>query len=887
MKRPLKLLRAVFFAGVLLGVAPGTRAGTNHWAYEPLRVVEPPRPNGAAEANPVDAFLLQCMAAAGLQPAGEADRRTLLRRVTYDLAGLPPTPEEITAFLSDPAPGAYERVVDRLLASPRYGERWARHWMDTAHFAETHGNDQDRIRTNAWPYRDYLIEAFNADTPYARFIQEQVAGDVLFPEFPSATAALGFIAAGPWDESSLRDIREDTLDRQIARYVDRDDMVSTVMNSVMSTTVQCARCHDHKFDPVPMRDYYALQAVFAGVDRANRAFDRDPNVQRRRRELAELRRRLDQNDISLLEAPQTLKRLREWSAANAAHPVAWTVVNPSTYTSAHGSALRRQPDGSFLAGGANPEKEAYTVTLVGPLRRVTAIRVEAMADPSLPQQGPGRAENGNFHLTDVEVLAFDSVDGSSRTVKIRRATADFNQAGWGVETAFDGDPATGWGVHPQEGASHTAVFELAEPLVLERGSAAIVLRQDHGAAHVIGRFRLSITDAQGPVRMLPAEIEEALAAGGAAGSAPARRKLAAFVLREDLEKAAAALPPPSLVYAAAAEFEPDGGFKPAGGPRKVHILRRGEITKPGDEAVPGALTCVAGLDAKFDLADLSDEGSRRAALARWLTARDNAPAWRSIVNRVWAWHFGKGIVETPNDFGKMGGLPSHPELLDWLAAWFRDDAGGSFKALHRLLVTSAAYRREAGAPPPNDSDNRLLSHMNRLRLDAECVHDAILQVSGRIDWRMGGPSDRQFDLQPGIHVTPKVDYAKFDVDSDAGNRRSVYRFLFRSLPDPFMEALDCPAGDQLAGARVNSVTVQQALALWNSAFVVRQSAHFAERLHAAARDDDRRISLACELAWGRGPDAAEQRTLADYAARHGLENLCRLLFNSNEFVFVN
>src|SRR6185437_5022977 len=281
----------------------------------------------------LDRFVLAKLENHGLEPAREAGQRTLLRRVYFDLVGLPPTPEEMRAFLADTSPGAYERVVDRLLASPRYGERWARHWMDAAHFAETHGNDQDRIRTNAWPYRDYLVASFNADKPYARFVQEQVAGDVLFPDDPQATVALGFVAAGPWDESSLRDIREDTVDRQIGRYLDRDDMVTTVMQTFTSTTVQCARCHNHKFDPIPQRDYYALQAVFAGVDRANRTYDPDPAVQRRRRTLLRERKRVESGDRDLLLAADTQRDAAEWERDLAAHPVEWKVIEPRTFIS--------------------------------------------------------------------------------------------------------------------------------------------------------------------------------------------------------------------------------------------------------------------------------------------------------------------------------------------------------------------------------------------------------------------------------------------------------------------------------------------------------------------------------------------------------------------------
>jgi hypothetical protein len=440
---------------------------------------------------------------------------------------------------------------------------------------------------------------------------------------------------------------------------------------------------------------------------------------------------------------------------------------------------------------------------------------------------------------------------------------------------------------------------------------AFVLKQLHGEGHLIGRLRLSVTDVRPPnrARVLPADIERLLATPASQRSDDQRLALAAFHLKDKIAAQLAELPKPSLVYAAANDFEPDGGLKPAVAPRPVQLLRRGDINKPLEPATPGALNSVGALPARFDLADAGDEGARRAALARWLVHPDNPLTWRSAVNRVWHHHFGRGLVDTPNDFGKMGGRPSHPELLDWLAAWFRDDARGSFKQLHRLIVTSATYCQRSNGVTENgsdvgsstalnvsttpplqysaDADNRLLWRMNRARLDAEQVRDSLLWISDCLDLRMGGPGDMQFDLQPGIHVTPKVDYTKFDVASPAARRRSVYRFLFRTLPDPFMDALDCPAGDQLTPSRNASVTVQQALAMWNDAFVTHYAELFASRLESEVKTTEDRVQFACELALNRPPTREEMADLVAYAQKHGLANLCRLIVNSNEFMFVN
>ncbi|HKS35861.1 MAG TPA: DUF1553 domain-containing protein, partial [Verrucomicrobiae bacterium] len=738
-----------------------------------------------------------------------------------------------------------------------------------------------------------------------------------------------------WDESSLRDIREDTIDRQIGRYLDRDDMVATVMQTFTSTTVQCARCHDHKFDPITQRDYYALQAVFAGVDRANRTYDFDPAVHRRRQSLLRDRKRVERGDRELLLAATTQREVAEWERTLTENKVEWRVIQPQTFVSTGGGTLTRQVDGSLLAGGQRADRDTYTITAPSPLPGITAARLEVLVDDSLPKKGPGRQDNGNLHLSEFQLLLFEANATQPREILLTNPSADFDQPGWTIAHALDRNDKTAWGIHPSVGEPHQAVFELKEPLALPAGDTlAFVMKQLHGDGHLIGRPRLSVTDAQPParVRMLPTDIERILAAPVSQRSDDQRAALAVFYLKEEIVRQLAALPKPALVYAAAHDFEPDGGLKPAGVPRAVHMLRRGDINKPVEPASPGALACVSSLPARFEPANESNEAVRRAALAGWLVHPDNPLTWRSIVNRVWHHHFGRGLAASPNDFGKMGGAPSHPELLDWLAIWFRDEAGGSLKQLHRLIVTSATYRQSSvaadvrrltsnsnvskdasrshsasGSPvhrltgshsaennqslltsaAATDGDNRYLWRMNRARLDAEQVRDAILQISGGLDLRMGGPGDMQFDLQPGIHVTPRVDYAKFDVNDSAARRRSVYRFLFRTLPDPFMDALDCPAGDQLTPVRNASVTVQQALAMWNNAFVTHYAARLAERLQSPAKTTEEQITLAYELAISRPPTKVEMDELSAYARKHGLANLCRLILNSNEFMFVN
>lgn len=927
------------------------------WSLKPLiKPAVPTVPNSTLEFSPIDAFIRAKLAERKFPSSSEADRRTLIRRVYFDLIGLPPTPDEVQSFVADTDVKAYEKLIDRLLDSPRYGERWARHWMDAAHFAETHGNDQDRIREHAWPFRDYLIAAFNADKPYSRFIQEQIAADALFPDDTSVTAALGFLAAGPWDESALRDIREDTLDRQIARYLDRDDMLSTVINNVSSMTVQCARCHDHKFDPISQRDYYSLQAIFSGVERANRRYDTDPEIRKRRAELTRRKSDLDQRsptEMAALLAPEVQKQVAEWEQQHVSHGVEWHVVDADTYTSSDGATLTKLPDQSILSGGTRPDKDIVTIT-TGPLTasspfktgakdpatetasgkrqrhfgRLTAIRLEVLTDDSLPQHGPGRQDNGNFHLSEFEVF----VEGRETPLVLVNPTADFDQSGWEIAKTIDQKDETAWGIHPKVGVSHQAFFELKEPLTVNEtvDPAAkiadesadrpamrlrIVLKQLHGRSHLIGRMRLSITDAVAPVRVnvYPDSIATILATATETRTDEQRQELARYHQLNEVDRGLSALPKPSMVYAAASDFEPDGSMHPPKGPRQIHLLHRGDIRNPRDECLPGALSCVSDLNSQFEIPTGSPESTRRVALAKWLTDNNNVLTWRSIVNRVWHHHFGRGLVMTLNDFGHMGETPSHPELLDWLAVEFRD-GGQSLKKLHRQILTSQTYRQSVEIParnqnqlipnPPEtdptalDADNRLLWRMNRTRLDAESVRDAVLAISGRLDLRMGGPSDRQFDLKPGIHVTPSVDYSKFDQNSDLGRRRSVYRFLFRTLPDPFMESLDCPSGDAITPARGTSVTIQQALALWNDSFIASHCEHIASRItHDIAQQSkdaterqstpSSEIELAVRLILCRRPTDAEKQEFLEYTTRHGLANLCRLLLNCNEFLFVN
>ncbi len=575
--------------------------------------------------------------------------------------------------------------------------------------------------------------------------------------------------------------------------------------------------------------------------------------------------------------PDVRAEVARWEKMQGRRGSVWTVLDPVAVTSEKGSAPSKQADLSVRFGGPRPEVDTYTIEAHSDLKHITGVRVEVLTDDSLPHHGPGRQENGNLHLTEFRVRAAPRSDSAAKKpVVLQNPSADFNQDGWTVALAIDGNPKTAWGIYPQVGKPHVAVFEFAAPVGFPGGTAlTFALEQNHGGGHLIGRLRLAVTTTPRPVRVdsLPDAVVRILSVPAERRSDVQMTELARHVLKEQVEARLAALPPQQLVYAGTSDFKPQGSFKPAKGCRPIHILRRGDIQNPGELVAPGALSCLPGLEAHFKLAHPDDEAARRAALAKWLSDPNNVLTWRSIVNRVWHYHFGRGIVATPNDFGHMGAMPTHPELLDFLAIRFRDQ-GGSLKKLHRLIVTSAAYMQSSQHRPDYarvDADNHYLWRMNRTRLDAESVRDAVLRVTGKLDPMMGGPSIKQFVQSPGIHRTPKVDYQAFDVDSPGSYRRSVYRFLFRTLPDPFMDTLDCPDSSQFTPVRSSSVTALQALAMLNDRFMVRQSEHFAERVSKVSADLGKQIEMAYLLALGRPPtrggDGSPRRVCEE--ARHG------------------
>ena len=805
---------------------------------------------------------------------------------------MPPTPQEIESFLNDPDPRAYELLVDRLLDSPHYGERWARHWLDVVHYGDTHGYDKDKPRPYAWPYRDYVIRALNNDTPYARFVQEQIAGDVLFPGTLEGTEALGFIASGPWDFIGHAEVPETKTDGKIARHLDRDDMIGNTIGTFNSLTVQCAQCHNHKFDPIPQEDYYRLQAVFSALDRADKMYDADPAVTRKRVELLARQRTLNDQKKEL---ETKIAQLGGTELAELdKHIVA---VN--------------QPDNSPLAAQfgyhssieQTPDKAKWVQLDLGQAVVIDAVEVVGCHD-NFNNIGAGFGFPAAYKIELSDDPGFQSgviviTDQTQRDVvnpgvKPQRFAVGAKSGRYVRFTATKLAPR-----------QNDYILALAELRVLDSAQKNLATNAkvtSLDSIEAVPRWR-AINLVDGYYYGVGSETSASLAELQRKRDellemkvdGPTRKSQADN--QQELAQVATALgklPAPKIVYAGTVHSGM-GAFAGTGAnggqPRPIHLLHRGDVKQPRQVVSPGGLRALEkSLSADFDLPLGHTEGERRAMLARWLTSNDNPLTWRSIVNRVWQYHFGRGIVETPNDFGRMGALPTHPELLDWLAVEFRD-GGQSLKQLHRLIVTSATYRQASTAPRAAefalaDADNRFLWRMNRRKLEAEAIRDAALAVSGRLNPQMYGPGFQDFVIEKPEH-SPHYEYILFNPEDPASHRRSVYRFIVRSQQQPFMTTLDCADPSQRVDKRNESLSSLQALTLLNNGFMVTMEQHFAKSIEAEGGELSSQVERAFLKALGRPASPAELQALTAYAKTHGLSNYCRLLLNLNEFAFVD
>jgi hypothetical protein len=800
-------------------VASPKRAGADWWSLRPITNVPVPKPKDAAWArNFIDVFILERLLAEGLSPAPEADKVSLIRRVAFDLTGLPPTPEEVDAFVNDKSATAYESLVDRLLASPRYGERWGRHWLDIVRFGESHGYEMNTLRPNAWPYRDYVIRAFNQDTPLPRFALEQFAGDTLADGDTLIKAATGFLVGGVHDMVGNATIEG----KKQIRADDLDDMITAAGSAFLGLTINCARCHDHKFDPISQADYYRMQAIFAGVQHSDRTIEA-PDAKARQIEAVRLNAEIDRVDAEL----DATGPLADPASDRPRRPAVNVRRNVERFATVTARALRFTV---LTSNGAEPCIDELEVFSAGDRPTNVALATNgAKATASSVYQG------SELHKI---VHLNDNRHGNDRS--------------W-----ISGVVGKGW-----------ARIDFAMPVAIDR----VVWGRDFDAKYadrLATTYYIEVETDPGVWRVVASSSDRA-AAGAAPEPSTNPQQTALLARRSDLAKRLADTSATIPIYA--------GTF---GDPGPTHRLERGDPMRLAERLSPGAPKVI---QPPLELPVDAPEADRRVAFARWIGDPANPLPARVMVNRAWHYHFGRGLVGTPSDFGFQGGIPSHPALLDWLAHAYQ--AGGyRLKPIHRLIVMSATYRQSAQTDPKAmavDRDNRLLWHRPPHRLEAESIRDAMLFVAGSLDTAMGGPGYSVWE--------PNTNYVVvFTPRSTLGPdtfRRMVYQFKPRSQHDPTFGAFDCPDGSLVAPRRNASTTALQALNLLNSGFVLDQSDRLASRVKREAGDaPDGQVDRAFRLAFGRTPSPRERDAAVSLIKVQGLATLARALFNTNEFLY--
>ncbi len=884
-------------------------AARQFWSFQPLKKVSPPAvKNEAACAGPIDHFLLAKLEEKSLAFSPPVDKRRLIRRAYFDLTGLPPAPEEVEKFVSDNDPAAYEKLLDKLLGSQEYGERWARYWLDVSRFAESHGFEQDYDRPFAFHFRDFVIEALNQDMPFDQFVRWQLAGDEFEPENRLALKATGFLGAGVFPTQITANEVERT------RYDALDDMAATTGTAFLGLTVGCARCHDHKFDPIPSADYYRMVATFTTTVRSNIDVPFDTA------EYAQQKAKFDAEHAPLAaalkkyEAEQLPAKFAAWEAS---HPrgmnpnASWVFLNPTEMKSQGGATLTKQEDGSVLASGANPDFDTYTFVAETSERNITGIRLEALSHPSFVKGGPGRAENGNIALTDFRVTARPKAGGAEKEIELVNPQATFNQGNHlHVKFTIDEDRRSAWAVDPQFGKDHAAVYETKDFTGFEGGTIlTFTLEHNNNQRHNIGRARLSITTAPRPIRLddkgnaVSQKVDKVLSTAASRRTPADNAELLAWFAPQDpewkklrdAEQAHLKLAPTAKTekIMVASEGVPPIRHHTQGADffKESYYLRRGDCEQKSGVATAGFLQVLTNsADGEKHWAQTPPAGSktsyRRRALANWITDLDAGAGQllaRVMVNRIWQHHFGTGIVSTPNDFGFQGDRPSHPELLDWLARDFID-GGWKIKRLHKAIMLSQAYRQGSQSAPAAvavDPKNRLLWRYSPHRLEAEAIRDSMLAVSGTLDRKLYGAGTLD----------------------EGSNRRSIYYTVKRSRLIPMMQLFDSPEPLVSAGDRPATVIAPQALLFMNSPHVRRYAVNFAAKLKDdMAKSPADAIRRGYLMTVGRAPseseladitaffDAQEKAYAADKkenARDLALADVCQTLFCLNEFVFVD
>ena len=835
---------------------------STHWAYlKPVRPNLPSLKNPSWVKNPIDSFVLDRLEKEGLHPSPEAAKEVLLRRVTLDLTGLPPTIREIEAFLEDSSKDAYSKVVDRLLASPHYGERWARPWLDLARYADTNGYEKDTRRT-MWTYRDWVIQALNRDMPFSQFTIEQIAGDLLPGATPEQKIATGFHRNTMTNE-------EDGVDKEEARWMQIVDRVNTTATVWLGSTLGCAQCHNHKYDPFTQKDYYRIFAFFEnseyrldGVGTSHVKLVEpilelpDPEKEARRKALTE---EIAQTEEKLNRQTGELNAALElWEKQESPKQAAWHILEPAQFTFS-GSAYFWPAENKSLRVATWSEKVNYTLVIPTSLRGITAFQLEVLPDPSLPALGPGLHRDGNFVLTSFNAEIAEKGKPNA-PIPLINAQADFSQPNFPISNVLDDNPETGWSIAPQTGKAHTAIIRTASPLEIPAG-ASLVLTLEHQYPSdfaAIGRFRLSASIAPGvpSAQALPDEIRTILAVTREYRSPVEKKQLETYyrsispLLQAERERLAQMRktlqeiqPITALVLQEKSSTENPSTFLRI----KGAYLSKGERVEAG---VPASLHPLAG-----------NVLPNRLALARWLVDEENPLVARVTVNRLWEQLFGRGIVETTEDFGTKGEKPSHPELLDWLATDFVRQ-GWSLKAILRVIVTSATYQQSSRIPPEwleRDPYNKLLARGPRFRLEAEMIRDTALAASGLLSAKMGGPS--VFPYQPeGIWSLPYNPDKWVNDEGEDRYRRGIYTFWRRTVPYPSFISYDATSREFCTVRRIRTSTPLQALTSLNDPAFFEAAQAMAQRLiKDGGPDTQSRIRYGYQLCTARKPDPSRPR----------------------------
>ncbi|MEI6871470.1 MAG: PSD1 and planctomycete cytochrome C domain-containing protein [Verrucomicrobiota bacterium] len=817
-----------------------------HWAFRAPRLSEiPPLKPQETARNPIDHFIANNLGSLGLTQSPEADPQTLLRRISLDLIGLPPTPLEMAVFQNDPSPDRYEKAVDRLLASPHFGEKWARPWLDLARYADSTGYGSDMLRLNIWPYRDWVINALNANQPFDQFSTDQIAGDLL----PDPTRDQ--IVATAFHRNTMTQNEGGTDDEEY-RVAAVKDRVATTMQGWMGLTAGCAQCHSHKFDPLTQKEYYQLFAIFNQTEDSDKA-DEAPRLAlpspAQNHKIAQL-----QFDISALEADSRkpnpeIDREQELWETQMRSEISWKPATIISATSRKG-AISPEQDGTLKVGENRAKQEQYTVTIDVPEGQVRAIRLEIF---------PEENTKGNFRLSEVSIDSQPVAKSDSKTnqqpgkperLEIAYASASQAAPGNGPERAIDNDPKTGWAFAAQ--TPQAAAFELKMPT--GGHPLKLTLKQDDAASPVFTQFRISFTDHAGPVRELPKSIREILALEPISRDAKQKKSLAEFFRPQSniYQQIAAKITDKKKELAANKPVEIPI-MKETAGMRKSFILNKGNYLTPGEEVQ-------AALPASFH--NTTQGSANRLTLAHWIFSPENPLTSRVAVNRFWSQIFGTGLVETEEDFGTQGSWPTHPELLDWLAIQFQNprEKGGlewDTKALLKLLVTSHTYRqtsRVSSVAQQKDPRNVLLSHYTRRRLEAEAIRDQALAVSGLLSQRLGGPS--VYPPQPdGLWKIAFRGVEKYPTSTGEDRwRRSLYTIWRRIAPNPTMATFDAPSREACTLRRVPTNTPLQAFVTLNDPVYFETAQALARRiLREAPKSVEERLRYGLSLVLQRTP----------------------------------